>query len=61
MGTNLGKCNSFLPLLEREEKALNLDDGTNMRMGSVQSGRLGSLSDAERTGRKKESYLMKQG
>lgn len=44
----------ILALLEREEDDLNLDDGTNMRMGPVRNGRLGSLSDAEWARRERE-------
>lgn len=62
VGFSLGNCNSFLRILEREERSLNLDDGTNTRMGRAGNGRPDSLSDAEwRREGERQSYLIKQG
>lgn len=62
VGFSLGNCNSFLRILEREEKSLNLDDGTNTRMGPAGNGQPDSLSDAERSREgERQSYLIKWG
>lgn len=57
VGCSLGNCKSFFRSLEREEKTLNLHDGTITRMDPARNGPLGSLSDAKRTTRKGERRL----